>query len=146
MSTPLIIGQDNVLSVQIDSVVYQSLAITSSEITYKLSRKETGILGTNTMRIDEVFVGIEGSLEVKIGDPDMFQIINIIRDRAQRRAPPYPRVTLKSEFTFPADNRRALIVIPDLKFGDIPITTGAREEHATIKLSYGAEQAPIYFI
>lgn len=146
MSRPLLIGQDNVLSMQIDGVVYESLAITSAEITQKLSRKETGILGTHTMRIDEVYMGIEGSLECQIDSPDMFQILTILVDRAQRRAPPYPRVTLKSQFDFPVDSRRALIVIPDLKFGDIPISTASREEHVTIKLAFGAESARINFI
>lgn len=141
-----IIGQDNEVSLQIDGITYTTLAITAAELTYKITIKETDVLGQNTTRVDSVFKGVSGSIDFQAGDPDVFQIISIITAAVKRRSPPMPQVVLKSQFTFPDSNRRALVVASGLAFSDIPITTGSREEHIGFKLSFQAEDAPIYFI
>lgn len=146
MSQPRLMGQDNEISVQIGVEVIDSMAIVSSEMTFMLATKETGCLGETTDRVDEIFKGMSGTIEFQAGEPSALRIISVVVDRARRRAPPYPKITLKSNFTFPETGRRALIVVPDLKFGDIPINTGGREEHVSLRYSWRAETGRVVFI
>jgi hypothetical protein len=146
MPAPRLIGQDNELSVQVDQQTITTMAITSSEMTFRLVTKETGVLGETFDRVDEIYKGMSGTIEFQAGGPDVLTMIQIIVDRARRRTPPRPRFTLKSQYTFPESGRRGLIVVPDLKFQDIPIGSSSREEHVTFRYQWMAEIATVVFI
>ena len=144
MSAPRPIGQDNEVSVLIDNqVVSRTMAIVSFELTYEFEIKMQGMLGERTQRVDEVFKNVSGSIEFQLNEPEVFEIYRVMVDRAQRRALPYPRISGKSKYMFPALGRGYLIIVPDMKFGSIPIKSGGREEWITSTFTWSCETAPI---
>lgn len=144
MSAPRPIGQDNEVSVLIDNqVVTRTMAIVSFELSYEFEQKMQGMLGERFQRVDEVFKNVTGSIEFQLGEPEVFEVYRLMVDRAMRRAPPYPRFSAKSKYMFPALGRGYLIVVPDMKFGSIPIKSGGREDWVTSTFSWACETAPI---
>lgn len=146
MSQPRLHGQDNELTVQVDQRALTTLAIVSSELTFLLAIKEQGMLGETTDRVDEIFKGMSGTLEMQAGDPEVLEMIGIIVDRARRRTPPRPRFTLKGQYTFPESGRRGIIVVPDLKFGDIPVNSQNREDPVGFRFQWRAEIGTVVFV
>lgn len=143
MSSPLFLGQDNELTLQLDQTVVATLImeIVSSELTYMFAQKETGVLGRTTDLVDTIFKGLNGNIEFRSGDVSVFDLIDEVKRGIQRRTPPVPRLTLKAQFTSPSTGESALIVVPDLKLGDVGINTPNREEHVTFRMPWRAEDA-----
>lgn len=142
MSAPRITGQDIRFTVMVDQQqVLDVLAIATAEWTYGLVIKEQAYLGEKFTRVDEMFTNIKGSIENHTSKPEMFQLIDIIVQRAQRRSPPIPRITMKASCTFPESGRRALVVFPDMKFGEIPVRVPNQGDYAAFTFPFACERA-----
>ena len=150
MSQPRFFGQDNEINMQIGQDVITTLAIVSSEITYLIASKEVGILGETFDRVDEIYKGVSGTLEFQSGDIDALKVVDAIQKRARNRDPsvsgPRPKIFLKSQFTSPENGRKALIIVPDMKFADLPLNSSGREEPIQFRFQWRAEAAPISYL
>jgi hypothetical protein len=146
MSAPRFIGQDTELLISVDGKPLSNItAIASHEFTVKINMIEKGYVGELSDRLDEVFKGISGAFEAHDSDGSVLELVSTIMARAQRRIPPIPKVTVKTVIVFPENGRRALITMPDAKFGDIPVGVSDRESHGSFRFTYGAEIAGLIF-
>jgi hypothetical protein len=99
--------------------------------------KTEGYLGEKSVRNDEVYMGVKGSLELHIHSGDIFDFVQAVKDRAQRNTPDLV-FNIAGIFAFPSGEVRTLTV-PDLKFGPVPITTNDRGDYTSVKLEYAAD-------
>lgn len=111
-------------------------AVGSLEITVQIELLTEGYLGETTNRRDDIFNGVEGSLELHLERGQFFALVEKIKDRASRRTPG-ARFDLVSIFAFP-NGDRVRGVIGDVYFGEIPINTGGRGEYVSSTINFGA--------
>jgi len=101
-----------------------------------------GYLGQSTEQKDDIFKGVSFELGLHTGDPGVFDLIELIKARAQRREAT-SRIGITARFTFP-DGRVRKGVIGDAFFGAIPVEIGARDEF--VKFTLKGEASDIRFI
>ncbi len=124
----------------LDGVPVSSLAaVKDLSFEFKLELLQEGYLGETTDRYDSIFKGIAGDLSVDMSDPDVFNLVTSLVDKARRRVPGV-KVNIKATLNFPS-GRRARVTIRDAEFGGIPVNFGGRANYGTVKLSYGASEA-----
>jgi hypothetical protein len=111
--------------------------VKNCEFTPQFEIKEEGYLGEKTNRMDDVYNGVKGSLELHIHSGDIFDFIQAIKDRAQRNAPDLV-FNVAGIFSFPNGEIRT-VTIPDAKFGATPISTNDRGDYTSVKLEYAAD-------
>lgn len=111
-------------------------AVGSIEMTVQIELLTEGYLGEASNRRDDIFNGVEGSLELHLERGQFFQLIEKIKDRASRRTPG-ARFDLVAIFAFP-NGDRVRGVVPDVYFGEIPVNTGGRGEYVTSTINWGA--------
>lgn len=143
MSATTARGQDSELSLFFDTRSYSSLAILSAELTWNIEIKESMILGDKFTRVDEVFKNVTGTIEWQIDSRESFEMIQIIIERAQLRRPPRAISSLKTSIRLPSDGTRALIVAPDIKFGNLPLRIPSQDEAIMLSLSWACETAGV---
>lgn len=137
MATRLI-GQDTVVTlVQDNRPLTQIDTVKSHEITVQLEILKEGFLGQTTDLRDEVFRGIAGKMDLQLAAIDALTLMNAIVQRAKNRQSG-TRVTIKSTFQFP-NGDRAIFVIPDVKFGEVPINNAGRTDYVSMSLTYEAD-------
>jgi hypothetical protein len=113
-------------------------AIGSLTLTVQVELLTEGYLGETSNRRDEIFNGVEGSLDVHLERGAYFTLVEKIKDRAARRTPAADRFDLMAVFQFPnGDRRRA--VVRDVHFGEIPIEVGGRGDYVSSTINFGAE-------
>lgn len=128
----LIITRDGELEAELTDVK-------SCEFTFAFEVKKEGYLGEKTIRTDDVFMGVEGSLELHLHSGDVFDFVQAVKDRAQRNAPDLV-FNVAGIFTFPTGEVRTL-TIPDAKFGPVPISANDRGDYVAAKFSFSADDA-----
>lgn len=137
MATRLI-GQDTVVTLIADNVPLVTIdTIKSCDITIQTEILKEGFLGQTTDLRDEVFKGIAGKIEAQMSGKELLDLASAVMNRAKNRSSGV-RVTVKSTFQFPGGDR-ALFVIPDVKFGNIPISNKGRTEYVDISLDFEAD-------
>jgi len=111
--------------------------VKSCEFTPQFEIKTEGYLGEKTVRNDEVYMGVKGSLELHIHSGDVFDFVQAVKDRAQRNTPDTV-FNIAGIFAFPSGEVRTLTV-PDCKFGAVPISTNDRGDYTSVKFEYAAD-------
>lgn len=124
------IVQDNQPIAAIDS-------IKSLEITLQTEILKEQFLGETTDRRDEIFRGIAGKMEAQLSSDALLQLANAIVQRAQNRQSG-TRINIKTTFQFP-NGDRAMYVMSDVKFGNIPISNKGRTEYVEVSLEFECE-------
>jgi len=94
-------------------------------------------LGQKTSTKDEVYGGVTGTLELQISDPKVFDVLRSINNRAKNQVPG-TQINIKATFNFPSGSRYR-ILIPDTKFGSMPVSFSGRKEYGSVSLSYAAD-------
>lgn len=111
-------------------------AVGSVDFSLKMELLTEGYLGESSDRYDDIFKGIEGTLELTAERGALFDLLDRIKARAQRRTPADDVFSLLFTFEFPNGDRvRALF--SDIFFGEIPVSSGGRSEYVTVSIPFG---------
>lgn len=130
-------GQEVQVNLIVNGAVQDTLTdIKSLELAAKLEIITEGYLGEGTDRRDDQYHGVSGSLELHFSDGDVFDLIDTIIERARRREAG-TRINIKCTLAFPGGDLRR-VLIPDVYFGEIPISFGSRTDYGSIKLDFEA--------
>jgi hypothetical protein len=131
-------GQETSLIVTTDGELEAEITdIKSCEFAPQFEIKEEGYLGEKTNRFDDIYNGVKGSMEFHIHSGDVFNLMNAIKERAQRITP--DRVfNIAGIFSFPNGETKSLTV-PDIKFGPMPISVSDRGDYTAVKWEFAAE-------
>jgi len=120
-------------------------AIKDITIQFDMATIEEGYLGETTMRKDDIFNGVSGSMTIDAESQDLFELIEFIKLRAQRD-PSIPvansRINATATFAFP-NGQRPRIIVRDMKFDAIPIAVSSRDSFVNASLSFKAEDARV---
>lgn len=111
----------------------------SIEMSFKTELIQEGYLGKKTDNYDTIFKGISGRIEFHFADSGPVTVIQAIVDKAKRRTPG-TRFNIKFKMNFPS-GKRALIIIQDCEFGELPLNFGSRADYGVFNLEFGAEDA-----
>lgn len=111
--------------------------VKSCEFTPQFEIKEQGYLGEKTMRHDDIYNGVKGTLELHIHSGDVFDFMGAVKDRAQRNTPDLV-FNISGIFSFPSGEVRT-VTIPDVKFGAMPISTSDRGDYTSVKFEFAAD-------
>lgn len=115
--------------------------VKSFEIGFQLDILSEGYLGETTDRKDSIFKGVRGNMELHFENPDVFKLFTAIVNKARRRTPG-TKINIKSTLNFPG-GQRPRVVIPNVEFGEIPVTFGSRADYGTVKLDFEASEAQL---
>ena len=139
---PRVIGQQIELMLIANGVVQYTITdVKSFDMTWLLEIIKQGYLGETTERRDEVYHGVKGKLSFNFENQQILALARSIIDRARTRVPGF-KVNIKVTIRM-SNGDTPLIVNPDVKFEDIPLTGGGRSELATIDLGFEADDAPV---
>lgn len=126
-------GQETEIRVIKDGVLYDTITkITKFNAEVQLEVVSQGFLGGTSDEKDEIFNGVKFGFEAQLDTPDWFDMEAAIIKRAQRITPDVV-FTIVSTLYFPSGKTR-IIVIPDAKFGAIPLDIAGRKEYVTVKI------------
>ena len=133
-------GQEVEVLLIVDNQILRSItAIKSFEMKYQLELLSEGYLGEKTERKDSIFKGIGASLEINFADKDVFDLFSKVVDKAKRRTPG-TKVNIKATLVFP-NGQRTRILIPDVEFGEIPLSFGSRSDYGSVSLEMEASDS-----
>jgi hypothetical protein len=140
MSLQRIRGEEVEVILIVDGQTVGTLtAVKSFEFSYQLEIKAEGYLGEKTDRKDSVFKGIKGKMAVQLESKDVFNVIQKIIDKAQRRTPGTV-INIKAALNFP-NGDRVRVIIPRCEFGEIPINFAGRTEYGETSFDFEASNA-----
>ncbi len=115
--------------------------VKSNDIQFDMDIVSEGYLGQTTEQKDDIFKGVSGKFELHIRSADILAVIQRIIERSKRRLPG-ERFQIVVTFAFPEGGRRR-VVIPDAKFGNIPISTSSRDDYTMVTFEFAADDARI---
>lgn len=126
-------GQETTVVFTVDGVPQDSLSIVKSlTITPRFEKKEEGYLGEFQNRFDEIFNGVDFSLELNFGDPGVLDFMLKVKERAQRRTPGVV-INMITQLRFPS-GAVSTVTLTDCFFGDMPIGFGSRSDYGTFSI------------
>jgi hypothetical protein len=138
MSTQRIKGQEvSIIITRAGDLEAELTDIKSCEFTPQFEIKEVGYLGEKSNRHDDIYNGVKGSLELHIHSGDVFDFLQAVKDRAQRKSPDLV-FNIAGIFSFPSGETRTM-TIPDAKFGSMPISTSDRGDYTAVKFEFAAD-------
>ena len=121
-------------------------AIKDFTVQWDFASQEEQYLGERTMRKDDIFNGVSGSLTFDVEDQAALQLLDFIKQRAQRRVPVAganaQRINLTARLTLP-NGQTPRILIRDLKFDAAPLNVGGRDSYVNVALSYKADDVRV---
>lgn len=142
MGAPRIKGQDLELLIVAGGEAKVTIrAFKDFDMTFKMERLTEEFLGETTVRVDDIFKGIEGKMTLQHESQDLLVLMTQIVERARRRTPGFD-VNLKVALQYP-NGQRPRIIIPKIAFGDLPLGFGGRSEYAETGIDFGAESATV---
>jgi len=115
--------------------------VKSFNFQYDRSTSSEGYLGQTSNQADDIFEGISGDIEFHSRTADVLSLFQRMNEVSKRRL---PGESIQIVFTmqFPTGGSRR-VVIPDCKFGNIPINIPDRASFVTFKLEYKADNATV---
>jgi len=113
-------------------------AVGSLDFSLKMELLSEGYLGESSNRYDDIFNGIEGTVELTIERGQLFDLLDRIKARAQRRTPADDVFSFLFTFEFP-NGDRVRCLFPNVFFGEIPVSSGGRSEYVTVSLPFGTD-------
>lgn len=131
-------GQEVVMSIIVDGQLETRIdSIQSAEITLRFDKLEEDYLGETTTRYDEIYKGIDISIDMHLTNQQAFVVGDAIRQRATRRAGGATRIDVSGTFAFPNGDFPTIAAV-DVFFEDFPVSIGARDEYVSVTLSGSA--------
>lgn len=127
-------GQENIITIIRDGVLVTRITtIQTAEFTPRFNTSEEGYLGETTIRVDQIFNGVNVKITGHLESPEWFELIKDFRDKASRRAGGTVRVDLATTFIFPTGEVKTYS-IPDIAVSDMQTTTGSREDYVEFSM------------
>lgn len=121
-------------------------AIKDITIQFDFATLEEGYLGETTMRKDDIFNGVSGSMTIDAEGQEVFELLDFIKRRAQRSATignlADARINATATYAFP-NGQRPRILVRDMKFDAAPIAAPSRDAYVNVALSYKAEDCRV---
>lgn len=135
MAQQRIKGQEVEVQLVVDGAVQDSLtAIQNFSVSREFSTTEEGYLSEKANRYDEYYNGFSGSMDLHFSSPDVFDLMQSIQDRAQRRDPGV-QINIKATLNFPSGERRR-VLLQDCFFDSIPMNFGSRGDYGSVSLNF----------
>lgn len=138
-------GQEVVVRLARGRQVEEALtAIKSFTLQFDFAVLSEQYLGETSMRKDDIFNGVSGTLEFDHQAQDLFLFVEFLKQRAQRN-PNFPvntnQVNATATITFPnGDTPR--IIVRDMKFGAIPVNIAGRDQYVGSSFPFESGEAP----
>lgn len=127
-------GQEIEVRLIVDGVLQTTLTdIRSFDVTPKLEKLEEQYLGETSMRYDEIFNGVDFSMDLHLEDSAAFKFMNAVLERARRRVPG-TKINIKARLNF-ANGQTPIVMLEDCFFEDIPLAFGGRSDYGQITIS-----------
>lgn len=137
-------GQEVTLLVVRDNVLEDTLTdFQDAEVTVDSEIIEKGYLGEKTNRHDDIFNGVKGKLTLHLHDQAYLNYVLGVMAR-QKRDTPDTIINVSMTLAFP-NGQTPTLVVPDAKFGNIPITAGNRNDYVATVLEFAADDFEIIF-
>lgn len=134
MAEQRIKGQEVTVSVVRGGVLEASFTeIKSFNMTVKSEVKKQGYLGEKGSRVDDIFDSVDFDFEMHVHNTEWTTFVTAVQQRQKRELPDL-EINISGTFFYPNFETQAW-VLPDCKFGDIPIGISDRKEYVNIKLS-----------
>lgn len=92
-------------------------------------------LGFNAKEYDDIFHGVNGTVELQLHSADYFRFQEKVQARAQRRDAANGVFTATASFNFP-NGVRARVAFPNLFFGTGPVRTSSRSDYVSATLQW----------
>jgi hypothetical protein len=135
-------GQEVEIIMLVDGAPRENLAFAKSlDFTFLTERKTEGYLGETTNRFDTIFNGVEGKTQHHFDNPEPFNIIRLIINKARRREPG-TQFNMRSTLNFPR-GQRARLIFRDVEFGALPIGFSSRSDYGSFALDFGCSEAQV---
>lgn len=135
MAQQRIKGQEVEVLLVVNGEVQDTITeVQNFSVTRELSTTEEGYLGEKSNRFDEFYNGYSGSMDVHFATPQVFDLMQSIQDRAQRREPGTV-INIKATLNFPSGERRR-VLMQDAYFDSIPMNFGGRGEYGSVSLNF----------
>lgn len=133
MANQRIKGQETQVVIVVDGVPQTSLSfVRSLTITPRFDKLEEGYLGEFSQKFDEIFQGVDFSMELNFNDPGVIDFMLKVKDRAQRRTPGTV-INMNTTLSFP-NGTRTTVTLSDCFFANMPIGFGSRSDYGTFSI------------
>lgn len=134
MASQRIKGQEVEISVVADGRVLSFVDINSGEFSSETETLTEGFLGEKSDRYDEIYKGYTGSISMQNSSSELFEFLQIVKDRAQRRTPGTV-VNVKMTLNFPS-GERARVIMQDAFFDASGISFGSRDAYGDTTIPF----------
>lgn len=136
-------GQETEIRIVLDGNLVKSVtAIQSFTGTVEIEQKSEGYLGEVADRYDDIYKGFKGSLDYHLDDDDIFDFIQQLILRAQRRTPQF-KVNILTVFNFTNGQRRK-VQLNDIAFGNIPLNISSRSDYVKSSLDVACSAISLF--
>jgi hypothetical protein len=115
--------------------------VKSLDIQFDREILSEGYIGQTTEQKDDIFKGVSGTMVIHADTPDAFALIQRINAVSRRRLAG-ENFRISAIYAFP-DGQSRNIVIPNCKFGDIPISSPSRDDYVSITFDFVADEGRI---
>lgn len=113
--------------------------IKSATVVGKFTKIFEKYLGRSSDDTDDIFDHVEGTLVVNPRSQDILNLAMAIKQRAQRNvSQDLLKINFVATLQFP-NGQKPKIIVPDLKFGDIPVNFPGREQYVDVPFDWGAD-------
>jgi hypothetical protein len=135
-------GQETSVSFVSSNGTEESVAdVKSFDIQFERDILSEGYLGQTTEQKDDIFKGVSGKLEFHVRQAEFLDLVQRMNEKTKRRLPG-EQFEIVSTLTFPNGDKRR-IIIPDAKFGAIPISAPSRDDYISVTFDYAADDGRI---
>jgi hypothetical protein len=137
-------GQEVSVLIVRDSVLEDTLTnIQDAEVTISSEIITKGYLGEKTNRTDDIYNGVKGKLTLHLHDQAYLNYVLGVLAR-QKRDTPDVVINITMTLAFP-NGQTPSILVPDAKFGEIPLSAGNRADYVQTSLDFAADDFQILF-
>lgn len=134
MADQRIKGQEVELNVVAGGALVVFTDVQSFEMMQVTETKEEGYLGEKGDRYDEFYKGYTGSFKMHNSSPELFNFLQTIKDRAQRRTPGVV-INIKATLNYPS-GARARVMLADAFFDEAGINFGSRADYGETTFNF----------
>jgi hypothetical protein len=135
MANQRIKGQEVSIMLTVDGSELKTITeVQNFEVVRELESTEEGYLGETANRYDEFYKGYSGKLDVHTADPAVFDLMQAVQDRAQRRTPGTV-INIRATLNYPSGEKRTVMML-DAFFDSIPLNFGSRGDYGSVSLNF----------
>lgn len=115
--------------------------IKSLDVQFDREILSEGYLGQTTEQKDDIYKGVSGTMTLHSGDAGVLSVIQRMNEVTRRRLPGEV-FRISAVYVFPIGGARQ-IVIPEVKIGNIPISSPSRDDFVLYTIEFAADEGRI---